>query len=730
MTRFIKVGGIGVITLVLGIAVFILWQILPLFRGARVEAGAERALEVADYRILGVDEYADLPLLVDAKGRLSVVDLAGDRGQIEIDPEFEDDANFTAFAYHPARQDLVCATDDGRFSIVKIEYESEFVDDVRVLNAAAEAGDFHEIGQKGSPIRRIAYGDADDVKLVAALQEVDGKMELHAAMLEQASSLFGGGEISVADSFNLTGKTAGNLTALLVDGGAASVLAASDAGEVFYFYYDEDEEDFELRQTFRPFEGAEGVKIASMDFLLGDVTIVFTGSGGENRLFSLFIPEGGDLRLWGRTKDFPDLPAGAACYSRSLRNKSFLIAAGKTVSLRHATTEKVRWQENLDFEPVLARLNSKYNRMVLLDGQGRLRVFSLDDPHPESSFKALFGKLWYEGSDRPTYAWQSTGGSDEFEPKLSMVPLIAGTLKGTFYAMLFAFPIALLAAIYTSQFAAPRFRTTIKPTMEIMASLPSVVLGFLAALWLAPLIEDRVPSILLMAVGLPLLSMAVGFGWARMPIRWRALIPAGSEFLCFIPILFVGMWACWEAGPALERALFTVDGTADFRLWWPDATGADFQQRNSLVVGFMMGFAVIPIIFTIAEDSLSSVPGALRGASLALGASRWQTAIRVIVPTASAGIFSAVMIGLGRAVGETMIVVMATGNTPIMEWNVFSGMRTLSANIAVELPEAPVHGTLYRTLFLGAMVLFLLTFAVNTVAEILRHRLREKYKTV
>jgi phosphate transport system permease protein len=124
------------------------------------------------------------------------------------------------------------------------------------------------------------------------------------------------------------------------------------------------------------------------------------------------------------------------------------------------------------------------------------------------------------------------------------------------------------------------------------------------------------------------------------------------------------------------------------------------------------------------------VPQALTSASLALGASRWQTAMRIVIPTASAGMFSAIMIGLGRAVGETMIVVMATGNTPIMDFNIFSGMRTLSANIAVELPEAPVNGTLYRTLFLGALALFLMTFVVNTFAEILRQHLREKYKTV
>jgi phosphate transport system permease protein len=113
-----------------------------------------------------------------------------------------------------------------------------------------------------------------------------------------------------------------------------------------------------------------------------------------------------------------------------------------------------------------------------------------------------------------------------------------------------------------------------------------------------------------------------------------------------------------------------------------------------------------------------------------LGATRWQTALRVVLPTASPGIFSAIMIGFGRAIGETMIVLMATGNTPIMDFSPFNGMRTLSANIAVEIPEAPYHGTLYRVLFLSATLLFIMTFFVNTAAEIVRQRLRKKFMDV
>jgi phosphate transport system permease protein len=168
--------------------------------------------------------------------------------------------------------------------------------------------------------------------------------------------------------------------------------------------------------------------------------------------------------------------------------------------------------------------------------------------------------------------------------------------------------------------------------------------------------------------------------------------------------------------------------------WLLTAVGTDprgtyvdtYTQRNALVVGFVMGFAIIPIIYTIADDALSTVPNHLRSASLGCGATPWQTAIRIVVPTAMSGLFSALMIGLGRAVGETMIVLMAGGNTPVKDLNVFNGFRTLSANIAVELPEAVRDSTHYRTLFLAALTLFILTFFVNTLAEIVRLRFRRR----
>ncbi len=211
--------------------------------------------------------------------------------------------------------------------------------------------------------------------------------------------------------------------------------------------------------------------------------------------------------------------------------------------------------------------------------------------------------------------------------------------------------------------------------------------------------------------------------WSRLPRDISTRVPDGYVPVILIPVvIFAGALSMWLSDP-IEMTFF--DGS--MREWLSNSAGIDFDQRNSLVVGLAMGFAVIPTIFSITEDAIFAVPKGLTQGSLALGATPWQTLVRVVLPTASPGIFSALMIGLGRAVGETMIVLMATGNTPIMDMNIFEGMRTLSANIAVEMPEAEVDSSHFRILFLSGLVLFIFTFLVNTTAEVVRQRLREKY---
>lgn len=740
MNRFIKVGGIGVVVAVIGIFVFIVSQVVPMFQSAKVDLsdtiGLGEVLPEGDYVAIAADEWGERPLALRADGRFFSTDLGAGGKVTEIDFQFLDGDTISTVSAMPGSGVITVGTAGGKVHLVDYEYEASFSGGKRSVAETLAKG---YTGDFGGPVKRVAFGQSGAARLVAGLAADAEGDRLTVNLIERKRSLVGSGTWRETASIDLTKSLRPGVpvNSLLVSNRADTLIVVFANGEVDYHFRSGTSTEFELRQTFRPFAELTNPTIASAGFLFGDVSLVFVSPTGENLVYSLYRTEEEPVRIFHPTKDFASLggKAGAAYFTKSLRNKAFLIGSGKTVSLRHATTEKVRWEGELPFAVRHALIGAKYDSLLFLGDDRRFHRFALDDPHPEVSVRALFGKVWYEGSPEPKYEWQSTGGSDDFEPKLSLMPLIFGTLKGTFYALLFAMPIALFGAIYTSEFLHPRNKVYVKPVMEIMASLPSVVLGFLAALWLAPILEQRVPSILCIVILLPVASFMIGWLWSRQPQSIRKHVPAGRELLYFLPVLLGILVAGWHLGPFLEKVLFTVPDAeggrvGDFTRWWPAITGTAYEQRNSLVVGFVMGFAVIPIIFTIAEDSLSNVPGSLRSGSLALGASRWQTAWRVVLPTASAGIFSALMIGLGRAVGETMIVVMATGNTPIMEWNIFSGMRTLSANIAVELPEAPHHGTLYRTLFLGAVALFVMTFAVNTVAEVLRQHLRERYKTV
>jgi phosphate transport system permease protein len=374
------------------------------------------------------------------------------------------------------------------------------------------------------------------------------------------------------------------------------------------------------------------------------------------------------------------------------------------------------------FTPAAIAMARKGDGFALADAS-RVEHWDLASPHPEATLASLFGRIWYEGYPGTAHVWQSTGGSDAAEPKLGLTPLVAGTLKGTFYALLIAMPLGLLAAVYASQLMDPALLRWIKPVVELMASLPSVVLGFLAGLWLAPRVEAYLPGILLMPLLLPLLSIAAGTLFARIPQRLAARLPRTAELAAHAGTLVAGGALCLWLGSVIESRVLGGDTSR----WLLETTGLAYEQRNALVAGIAMGFAVIPILFAIAEDALSNVPRALVSGSLALGATRWQTVLRVVLPAASPGLLAAVMIGFGRAIGETMIVLMATGNTPLLDFDPFSGFRTLSANIAVEVPEAPQDSTLYRVLFLSALVLFMLTFALNTLAEWIRERVRQRY---
>jgi phosphate transport system permease protein len=468
--------------------------------------------------------------------------------------------------------------------------------------------------------------------------------------------------------------------------------------------------------------------ITAIEWALGGSTVIVGDErGGVSAWFRARPRAEADL-AFVKAHEFEPQKSAVVAIGPSGRERSFATgAADGSVVLRHLTSERTLLRLPGTGAAVSALVIApRADGILVRRGDGTVDRYSLKNPHPEFSWRAVLGRVWYEGYPEPSYVWQSTGASEDFESKLSLVPLIFGTIKATAYALVFAVPLAVMGALYTSQFVHPKVKAKIKPTVEIMAALPSVVIGFVAGLWLAARVEAALVPILLMTALLPLFGTGGVLVWDRLPQGLRRRLRPGTEILLILPLLLVGGWAALAAGPWVEVVVFGGDA----KQWFSNALGFVYDQRNSIVVGIAMGFAVIPIIFTISEDAFSSVPQHLTAASLALGASRWQTATRVVLPTASPGIFSAVMVGFGRAVGETMIVLMATGNTPLLDWSPFNGMRTLSANMAVEVPEAPYGATLYRLLFLSACVLFVMTFLVNTAAELVRQRLREKYRAI
>ncbi|EJL6982800.1 ABC transporter permease subunit [Vibrio cholerae] len=396
-----------------------------------------------------------------------------------------------------------------------------------------------------------------------------------------------------------------------------------------------------------------------------------------------------------------------------------------TLQSHYTTSEKlVLFERAYQRAPQLVAMSENQAYLASYD-QGKIQLAQVENRNPEVSFSALWQKVWYESYPEPEFVWQSTAATDDFEAKFSLVPIAFGTLKAAAFAMLFAMPIAVLGAIYTAYFMTPSMRRVVKPTIELMEALPTVIIGFLAGLWFAPFVESHLPAVLALMILLPPSTIVLGFIWSRLPKAWLRRIPSGWHALILIPVLIGISALILSYSGELENALFA----GDLRVYLAQH-GIGYDQRNALVVGFAIGFAVIPTIFTIAEDAIFSVPKHLSDGSLALGATPWQTLIYVVLLTASPGIFSAIMMGLGRAVGETMIVLMATGNTPLLDWNIFEGMRTLSATIAVELPESEVQSAHFRILFLAALLLLTFTFAVNSLAEWVRQRLREKYRSL
>jgi phosphate transport system permease protein len=842
----ITIGGIGTIIAILTVSLFLLWVAFPLLLPPSVsethQAMLQNAQQSEEIITFGTDDDQTLCWTLSRNGTLTLFRLSDGAAisQTDLFENQHETRQLTAWSVSGAIEDAAFGFSDGTIQTGKIGFNTSYLnqEDLPEDFRGLETGQFPVVYDEGLLLLtpqgqyRLSKLTAEMAEPIMIEEEVPiTRLDLSIrptgpvlAILTRENQFF---ITTVREKKNfLTGEVTYTPARARIpytppdNREQPDFLRLSGLGDTVYLVwrdgytlrYDTGNlnnptlaETLYLIEENRLVDEAK-THITALEFLIGKSTLIAGDSQGRINAWFRIKPQNaptpdGTVTVLAHKLPSRNIPVSSLAASA----RSRMLAAGYEdgfIRLFNVTNEYLMTElnsENSSPTPVV-QIAPKDDGILAFSVQG-VRQWVMDPKHPEITLRSLLLPIWYEGYNQPEYVWQSSSGTDQFEPKYSMIPLIFGTLKATFYSMLFGSPLALLAAIYTSEFLHPRIRSAIKPLIELMASLPSVVLGFLAALVFAPFVEQIVPAVLAGFITIPFLFLLGAYIWQILPQRQSIrlsrfrllyialLLPLGVLSAVLLgPVLETGLFAgdikAWldgQVGSAIggwmillipinalliafanaqlvnpwlrehsmtwSRSLFAIADLSKLILaflstlglsllfaWLLTIAGFDprgffiatYVQRNALIVGFVMGFAIIPIIYTIAEDALSSVPDHLRSASLGCGATPWQTAMRIVIPTAMSGLFSAMMIGLGRAVGETMIVLMAAGNTPVLDWNIFNGFRTLSANIAVELPEAVRNSTHYRTLFLSALVLFAMTFVLNTIAEIIRLRFRKK----
>ncbi len=899
----IRLGGVAVIAAVLGICLYLAAVVLPLFA-----PGSSRLADVADSKARDAvavlpDEYGGSAAIIEADGRIDVIELASGEVLGSVDKPRE----VSAISVTPQGQ-IAWGFADGGFQLGQVtstatvlsgEQIEALGDAVRVQRDGPFDGLRSEADSGGERVTTFSIetrapveprGELGPVAVLDYRRVGGGREMLFTAWTNGAARLSTVRVVRPLDGSEPTLRLSGRGVELSAAPGAWSVafadgetvLTLAEDGAAVRYGLPADAGRRDPLVRMESLELAGGAAATAMAVMPGGRSIAVGAADGSVWVWTLArdpLAEPADRKRLALVDRFELGAEPVVALTSGQRDRTITagLADGELVQLHLTSAKKISrydGQEHGVERPVAIGMAPRQDGLVALAADGRFAHWAVDPGHPGAGWRALFGRVVYEGETEASWVYQSSSAEDAAEVKLSLVPLIFGTFKATIVAMLIAAPLSVLAAIYSSEFLHRRVRSTVKPAIELMASLPSVVLGFIAMAVVAPWMGDHLSGVMLGLLVVPGAVLLAAHLWQLMPTRVLLGVPTWARIMLVGLVMLGSLWACVAVGGPVEREVFgptrddrllaagsfevvervdapvwvgdreTMSPDMERRLrnqglgfrdgsvvrpvepepgsaaaqalaakplaaaerdalrrwldgqhgrawpgwmlllvplaaavsWWVaamirrrvetasrghagmlelalfggtvvaavglayagamllqllgldprDSLMGTFSQRNTLVVGVVMGFAIIPIIYTISEDALSAVPDTLRSASLGAGATPWQTAWRVVLPVATSGVFSACMIGLGRAAGETMIMLMATGNTPQMDFNLFSGFRTLAANIATELPEAERGGTHYRVLFLCGLALFVITFIINTLAEVVRQRFRKK----
>ena len=719
---YVSIGGLAVLGCITLIFFYLAYVVAPMFGGADLEAREPQQpawlAEQGEALLLSVEEQNKVAMRLSRSGQVQFFGLKDGVAMNAYQLALPAGASIVSVVEdQPGSHRIALGLSNGQVLVFKHVYKVTYPNNVKTITPQLEYP-FGEapitLDPQGRPMEHVAISENGDSLMLSG--SVGAELQLLNISREENMMT---GEVILDETRIDLPQIAEPIKAMIIDPRQQWLFVINGKATADVF----DLRSKSLNGRYTLLQG--DAEVSAVNPLLAGISLMIGDSqGGIGQWFMVRDADGKSVLTHIRSFQLGDAPITQIIPEERRKGFVALDSEGR-LGLFHSTAHRTLLTEQVVEGAAIGALSPRANRL-LLESKAGLQRFYIDNPHPEISWSALWGKVWYESYDEPKHIWQSTSANSDFEPKMSLAPLTFGTLKAAFYAMLLAAPLAICAAIYTAYFMAPAMRRKVKPVIELMEALPTVILGFFAGLFLAPYVEGHLPGIFSLLLLTPVGVLLAAYAWSRLPERIRLVVPDGWEAALLIPvILLVGAGSLGMSGH-LENWFFG----GDMRLWISNDLGITFDQRNALVVGLAMGFAVIPNIYSIAEDAVFSVPKSLTFGSLALGATPWQTLTRVVILTASPGIFSALMIGLGRAVGETMIVLMATGNTPIMDMNIFQGLRTLAANVAVEMPESEVGSTHYRVLFLSALVLLSFTFVMNTLAELIRTRLRKKYASL
>ena len=719
---YVSIGGLAVLGCITLIFFYLAYVVAPMFGGADLEAREPQQpawlAEQGEALLLSVEEQNKVAMRLSRSGQVQFFGLKDGVAMNAYQLALPAGASIVSVVEdQPGSHRIALGLSNGQVLVFKHVYKVTYPNNVKTITPQLEYP-FGEapitLDPQGRPLEHVAISENGDSLMLSG--SVGAELQLLNISREENMMT---GEVTLDETRIDLPQIAEPIKAMIIDPRQQWLFVINGKATADVF----DLRSKSLNGRYTLLQG--DAEVSAVNPLLAGISLMIGDSqGGIGQWFMVRDADGKSVLTHIRSFQLGDAPITQIIPEERRKGFVALDSEGR-LGLFHSTAHRTLLTEQVVEGGAIGALSPRANRL-LLESKAGLQRFYIDNPHPEISWSALWGKVWYESYDEPKHVWQSTSANSDFEPKMSLAPLTFGTLKAAFYAMLLAAPLAICAAIYTAYFMAPAMRRKVKPVIELMEALPTVILGFFAGLFLAPYVENHLPGIFSLLILTPLGILLAGFIWSRLPERIRLSVPAGWEAAILIPVVLATAAFALSISPTLEVAFFN----GDMRLWISNDLGITYDQRNALIVGLAMGFAVIPNIFSIAEDAVFSVPKSLTYGSLALGATPWQTLTRVVILTASPGIFSALMIGMGRAVGETMIVLMSTGNTPLMEANLFEGMRTLAANVAVEMPESELGSTHYRVLFLSALVLLSFTFVMNTLAELIRQRLRVKYASL